>query len=111
MTEHQALQSQLDEALSKVEEQRQEIGDYQRKADDDRSQRNEALMRGEIDRLRLELQKSEDNLSAAELEMEKLTNRNSDLERKVRLIEAAFQTSPTIFMLYSRLRSCKSKQA
>jgi protein HOOK3 len=56
----------------------------QREMDDQRDEKADVMLRAEIDRLRSDLQKSEDNLSAAEVDLDKQTNLVRELNRKVR---------------------------
>jgi protein HOOK3 len=84
LDEHRNLQTNLDDmtserddALTKLREARNEIDDL------GRNERSDAHLRAEIERLRVELQKSEDNLGMAELELDKNTTLVTDLTRKV----------------------------
>jgi protein HOOK3 len=54
--------------------------------DDQRNEKADIMLRVEIDRLRSDLQKSEDNLSTAEVDLDKQTNLVRELTRKVRPI-------------------------
>lgn len=52
--------------------------------DDIRDEKADVMLRAEIDRLRSDLQKSEDNLSTAEVDLDKQTNLVREMTRKVR---------------------------
>lgn len=52
--------------------------------DDIRNEKADVMLRAEIDRLRSDLQKSEDNLSTAEVDLDKQTNLVREMTRKVR---------------------------
>ncbi|KAJ7273363.1 HOOK protein-domain-containing protein [Mycena rebaudengoi] len=85
--EHRTLQTNYDDVLSEKEDAVARLKDVSREVDNKRSDKADGMMRGEIDRLRSELQKSEDNLAVAESELEKqarivtdLTKRNEELQ-------------------------------
>jgi len=52
--------------------------------DDRQNEKADVMLRAEIDRLRSDLQKSEDNLNTAEVDLDKQTNLVRELTRKVR---------------------------
>lgn len=52
--------------------------------DDIRNEKADVMLRAEIDRLRSDLQKSEDNLSTAEVDLDKQTNLVREMTRKVK---------------------------
>ncbi|KZT66817.1 HOOK-domain-containing protein [Daedalea quercina L-15889] len=89
LDEHRTLQTNYDDALSEKEDTLAQLRQAQRDADNKRVDgRGDAMMRAEMDRLRTELQKSEDNLAMAEAELDKQTNIVTDLTRKVDELQA-----------------------
>ncbi|OBZ75226.1 Protein Hook [Grifola frondosa] len=70
LEEHRTLQTNFDDAVSEKDDALASFRQAQKEADSKRvDSRGDALMRAEIDRLRSELQKSEDNLAMAESEL------------------------------------------
>lgn len=55
-----------------------------REMDDRRNEKADVMLRVEIDRLRSDLQKSEDNLNTAEVDLDKQNNLVQELTRKVK---------------------------
>ncbi|KAH9831013.1 HOOK-domain-containing protein [Rhodofomes roseus] len=83
LEEHRTLQTTYDDAVSEKDEAVAQLRQAQREADNKRGDsRGDAIMRAEIDRLRTELQKSEDNLAMAEAELDKQTHLVTDLTRR-----------------------------
>uniref|UniRef100_A0A0W0FFT3 HOOK-domain-containing protein n=1 Tax=Moniliophthora roreri TaxID=221103 RepID=A0A0W0FFT3_MONRR len=76
-TTHEDVVSERDEALAQVRQAKRDLDN--RRVDN----KADVMARAEIDRLRSELQKSEDNLAAAESEVEHKNNMVADLTRKV----------------------------
>jgi len=84
LEEHRTLQSSLDDMTSERDDALGQVRQARREQDSYRGQDKADLhMRAEIDHLRGELSKSEDNLAVAETDLEKQTNLVSDLNRKV----------------------------
>ncbi|KAH9483838.1 Protein Hook-like protein 1 [Psilocybe cubensis] len=83
LEEHRALQTSHDDVLHEKEEAQAQLRQLQRETDTRRNDKADVMMRTEIDRLRAELQKSEDNLAMAESELDKHTTLITDLTRKV----------------------------
>ncbi|KAF9001979.1 HOOK protein-domain-containing protein [Cyathus striatus] len=83
LEEHRALQTNYDDAVSEKDDARAQAAELRRQIDTRRSDKADAILRAEVDRLRAELQKSEDNLAMAESELDKHTNLVTDLTRKV----------------------------
>ncbi|TFK72592.1 HOOK-domain-containing protein [Pluteus cervinus] len=83
LEEHRTLQTNYDDVLSEKEENVGKLRELQREVDSRRNEKTDVLMRAEIDRLRTELQKSEDNLAIAEADLDKQTAFVTDLTRKV----------------------------
>ncbi|KAH8102872.1 HOOK-domain-containing protein [Cristinia sonorae] len=84
LEEHRTLQTNYDDVVSEKEDALAQARQAQRDADSRKpDSRGDNLMRAEIERLRTELQKSEDNLAMAESELDKQTNLVTDLTRKV----------------------------
>ncbi|KAJ7070368.1 HOOK protein-domain-containing protein [Mycena belliarum] len=82
LEEHRALQTTYDDAVSEKEDAVSRLRDVRREADSKRSDKGDGMLRGEIDRLRAELQKSEDNLAVAESDLEKHVHIVTDLTKK-----------------------------
>ncbi|KAJ7445821.1 HOOK protein-domain-containing protein [Mycena galericulata] len=87
LDEHRTLQTNYDDVVSEKEDALARLKDVRREVDTKRSDKGEGMLRGEIDRLRAELQKSEDNLAIAESDLDKhvhivtdLTKRNEELQ-------------------------------
>ncbi|KLO12019.1 HOOK-domain-containing protein, partial [Schizopora paradoxa] len=83
LEEHRTLQTTHDDTVAEKEDALSRLRDMQRDLDVKRNDRSDGLMRAEIDRLRADLQKSEDNLNATELELDKKDRLVTDLEHKV----------------------------
>ncbi|THV08067.1 HOOK-domain-containing protein [Dendrothele bispora CBS 962.96] len=84
MEEHRQLQATHDDIISEKEDALAQLREARREADRSRGDNKaDTMMRAEIDRLRTELQKSEDNLAIAESELDKQTNIVTDLTKKV----------------------------
>ncbi|EJF62459.1 HOOK-domain-containing protein [Dichomitus squalens LYAD-421 SS1] len=84
LEEHRTLQTNYDDVVSEKDDALAQLRQAQREADSKRvDTRGDAMMRGEIDRLRADLQKSEDNLAMAESELDKQTVLVTELTRKV----------------------------
>ncbi|KAL1947543.1 hypothetical protein VTO73DRAFT_13267 [Trametes versicolor] len=84
LEEHRTLQTSHDDAVSEKDDALAQLRQAQREADNRKPDtRGDAVFRAEIDRLRADLQKSEDNLAMAESELDKQTVLVTDLTRKV----------------------------
>ncbi|KAI0273860.1 HOOK-domain-containing protein [Gloeopeniophorella convolvens] len=83
LEEHRVLQTHLDDAVSEKDDALARIRDVLQHADDRRSDKADQIMKAEIDRLRAELYKSEENLAAAESEFEKQTGVVAELTHRV----------------------------
>ncbi|KAH9857802.1 HOOK-domain-containing protein [Lenzites betulinus] len=84
LEEHRALQTNYDDVVSEKDDALAQLRQAQREADNKKvDSRGDAMFRAEIDRLRTDLQKSEDNLAMAESELDKQTVIVTDLTRKV----------------------------
>ncbi|CAK5264726.1 unnamed protein product [Mycena citricolor] len=86
LEEHRTLQTSYDDMASEKEDALAQLKNVRSEADSRRNDKGDGMLRGEIDRLRSELQKSEDNLATAETELDKqahivtdLTKQNEDL--------------------------------
>ncbi|KAJ7632297.1 HOOK protein-domain-containing protein [Roridomyces roridus] len=87
LEEHRTLQTSHDDVVSEKEDAVARLKDVKREVDTRRSDKGDGALRGEIDRLRADLQKSEDNLAIAESDLDKhvhlvtdLTKRNEELQ-------------------------------
>lgn len=83
LEEHRVIQSQLDDAVSERDDAFARSRELQQQADSRRSDKADVMMKAEIDRLRTELQKSEENLAAAESELEKQTRVIAELTHRM----------------------------
>ncbi|KAI0798101.1 HOOK-domain-containing protein [Abortiporus biennis] len=84
LEEHRSLQTNFDDLVSEKEDLSSQLRQAHRDAETRKpDNRGETMMRGEIERLRTELQKSEDNLAMAESELDKQTALVTDLTHKV----------------------------
>ncbi|KAJ7702433.1 HOOK protein-domain-containing protein [Mycena rosella] len=82
LEEHRTLQTTYDDVVSEKDDALSRLRDVRREVDTKRSDKGEGMMRGEIDRLRAELQKSEDNLAVAESDLDKHVHIVTDLTKK-----------------------------
>ncbi|TFY75638.1 hypothetical protein EWM64_g8376 [Hericium alpestre] len=83
LEEHRVLQTNYDDAVSEKDEALARAKEVHREVETRRSDKADVMLRAEIDRLRTELQKSEDNLALSESELDKHTGLVSDLTRRV----------------------------
>ncbi|KAI0340691.1 HOOK-domain-containing protein [Trametopsis cervina] len=84
LVEHRALQTNFDDVVSEKEDALSQLRQAQKDVESRRvDSRGDAMLRGEVERLRTELQKSEDNLVSAESELDKQSGIVSDLTRRV----------------------------
>ncbi|KZT20261.1 HOOK-domain-containing protein [Neolentinus lepideus HHB14362 ss-1] len=83
LEEHRTLQTNFDDVTSEKEDALARLREMRREIDNRRNDKADVMMRAEIDRLRVELQKSEDNLAIVEGELDKQTSLVTDLTRKV----------------------------
>ncbi|KAJ7756771.1 HOOK protein-domain-containing protein [Mycena maculata] len=82
LEEHRTLQTNYDDVVSEKDDAISRLKDVKREVDSHRSDKGEGMLRGEIDRLRSELQKSEDNLAVAESDLDKHVHMVTDLTKK-----------------------------
>lgn len=73
-----------DDATAEKEDALAQLRALRREVDDRRNEKADVMLRAEIDRLRSDLQKSENNLNTAEVDLDKQTNLARELTRKVR---------------------------
>ncbi|CAE6448801.1 unnamed protein product [Rhizoctonia solani] len=83
LDQHRSLQTNFDDAMAEKDELTSSVRDMRRQMDDRRHDKSDGIMRVEIERLRAELQKTEENLGAAETESERQTSLVNDLTRRV----------------------------
>jgi protein HOOK3 len=83
LEEHRTLQTSYDDAVSEKDDALTRLREAQRAIESKRNDNAYGMMRAEIDRLRTELQKSEDNLAMAEAELDKHTTLVTDLTRRI----------------------------
>ncbi|KAF9037018.1 HOOK-domain-containing protein, partial [Hymenopellis radicata] len=83
LEEHRTLQTNYDDAVQEKDEAKARLREARHEVDNRRNEKADGMMRAEIDRLRAELQKSEDNLAMAESELDKNTLLITDLTKKV----------------------------
>lgn len=88
LEEHRQLQTSFDDVTSEKEDALARLREMRREVDNRRNDKADVMMRAEIDRLRTELQKSEDNLAMVEGELDKQTSLVTDLTRKVDELQA-----------------------
>ncbi|KAF9505679.1 hypothetical protein BS47DRAFT_1367890 [Hydnum rufescens UP504] len=83
--EHRDLQSNFPKAnaLSDTADLSARMQEVERKADEQRNNKTDSLLRGEIDRLQRELQKSEDHLGSTEADLDRHVSLITDLTKKV----------------------------
>ncbi|TFK98999.1 HOOK protein-domain-containing protein [Pterulicium gracile] len=83
LEEHRTLQTSYDDTLNEKEDALARLRDNERQAEFKRNEKADIHLRGENDRLRSELQKSEENLSATETALEKQMAVNADLAKNI----------------------------
>ncbi|KAL0947284.1 hypothetical protein HGRIS_013404 [Hohenbuehelia grisea] len=83
LEEHRQLQTNHDDVVSEKDEISSRLTEARREVESRRSDKADTLMKAEIERLRADLQKSEDNLAIAEQELDKNSTLVTDLTRKV----------------------------
>ncbi|KAJ3728886.1 hypothetical protein C8R42DRAFT_279611 [Lentinula raphanica] len=84
LEEHRQLQTTHDDVLSERGDLVAQLKEARREVDNRRNDgKADVMLRAEIDRLRTDLQKSEDNLAIAESELDKQTATVTDLNKKV----------------------------
>ncbi|KAG8932676.1 hypothetical protein FRC02_000779 [Tulasnella sp. 418] len=88
LEEHRTLQTSFDDLTLEKDDLSSQLRDMRRQADDRRNDRADAYMKAEIDRLKTELQKSEDNLGMAENELDKQMTVAAEMSRKVDELQA-----------------------
>ncbi|KAG9018196.1 hypothetical protein FRB90_011894 [Tulasnella sp. 427] len=88
VNEHSALQTNFDDLTAEKEELAVNLREVQQRATDQQNIRTDVHHKAEIDQLRAELQKSEDNYAHAESELEKQNNAVAELTRKVEELQS-----------------------
>ncbi|KDN48758.1 hypothetical protein RSAG8_02745, partial [Rhizoctonia solani AG-8 WAC10335] len=83
LDQHRALQTNFDDAMAEKDELTSSVRDMRRQMDDRRQDKSDGIMRAEIERLRAELQKTEETLGAAETDSERQISLVNDLTRRV----------------------------
>lgn len=83
LDEHRVLQTNYDDVVSEKEDLQVRVREARHDAESRRNDKADGMMRAEIDRLRADLQKSEDNLAIAETELDRLTAFVTDLTKKL----------------------------
>ncbi|OAX41580.1 HOOK-domain-containing protein [Rhizopogon vinicolor AM-OR11-026] len=83
MDEHRTLQTSYDDMVSEKDDALARLREAQMDIESRPNDNAYGMMRAEIDRLRTELQKSEDNLAMAEAELDKHTLLVTDLTRRI----------------------------
>ncbi|KAI9567253.1 HOOK-domain-containing protein [Boletus coccyginus] len=82
LEDHRVLQTNFDGAISEKDDALARLREIQRDLENKRNDKADVMMRAEIDRLRSQFQKSEDNLAMAEAELDKQNGLVSELTRK-----------------------------
>lgn len=85
--QHQSLKGSHEDAQTEQHELNKEIERLHEEAERRKTSGGEALLRGEVENLKAQLRKSEDNLAEAENEVERLTKVETDLNKKVGVSE------------------------
>ncbi|KAG9100611.1 hypothetical protein FS749_014201 [Ceratobasidium sp. UAMH 11750] len=88
LEEHRKLQTNFDDTTAEREEINSRLRDLRRQLDDRRHDKSDGIMRAEIDRLRADLQKTEENLGTAEVEAERQGNAVKELTRRVEELQS-----------------------
>ncbi|KAG8973828.1 hypothetical protein FRC05_008248 [Tulasnella sp. 425] len=88
LNEHRTLQTNFDDLSAEKDELTSNLREVRQQVADQQSNRSDAYFKAEIDRLRAELQKSEDNLGLAESELDKQNNAVAEMTRKVEELQA-----------------------
>jgi protein HOOK3 len=82
LASHKRLQASQDETIAEKQEFAKELNRYKEEVEQSRNLQADVLMRQEIERLKEQLRKSEDNLAEAEVEVERLGKVNGEMTRK-----------------------------
>ncbi|KIK63774.1 hypothetical protein GYMLUDRAFT_57431 [Collybiopsis luxurians FD-317 M1] len=110
LEEHRLLQTTHDDTLSERGDLIAQLKEARREADSRRSDgKADAMLRAEIDRLRTDLQKSEDNLAMMENELDKQTALGTDLTRKVEDLQAQADEASKLKDRVDELRHANEK--
>ncbi|KAL5634762.1 hypothetical protein ACGC1H_002707 [Rhizoctonia solani] len=88
LEQHRALQTNFDDAMAEKDELTSSVRDMRRQMDDRRHDKSDGIMRAEIERLRAELQKTEESLGTAEIEAERQTMLVNDLTRRTEELQS-----------------------
>ncbi|KAG2115082.1 HOOK-domain-containing protein [Suillus discolor] len=83
LEDHRTLQTNYDDMVSEKDDALTRLREAQRGIESRRNDNAYGMMRAEVERLRTELQKSEDNLAMAEAELDKHTSLVTDLTRRI----------------------------
>ncbi|KAN0124012.1 HOOK domain containing protein [Russula decolorans] len=83
LEDHRSLQSQLEDVLSERNDALARTHELLHQADTRRSDKTDVGIKADMDRLRADLQKSEENLAVTESELEKQTRAVADLTHRV----------------------------
>lgn len=81
--QHRLLQTTHDDMLSEKDEALAQLRSERNEAERGRNDKADVMLRAELDRVRVDLQKSEDNLAMAESELDKSQAVAADLTRRV----------------------------
>ncbi|CAE6465817.1 unnamed protein product [Rhizoctonia solani] len=88
LEQHRALQTNFDDAMAEKDELTSSVRDMRRQMDDRRHDKSDGIMRAEIERLRAELQKTEESLGTAEIEAERQSLLVNDLTRRTEELQS-----------------------
>lgn len=83
LEEHRTLQTNYDDTTAERDEINSHLRDLRRQLDDRRHDKSDGIMRAEIDRLRADLHKTEENLGVAEVDSERKESLVKELTRRV----------------------------
>lgn len=119
LEEHRTLQTAHEDMRAEKDDAVRDLAQVRAKADDAREAHMDVLMRQDIERLKGELRRSEDNLAEAESEVERLGNVMGEMTRKVSA--SAPQKAPlwaalskkrlfsSFAVTHRRLKTCSAK--
>ena len=83
LEDHKTLQTTLDDTTSEAKDVSSQFEAYKRSVEESRNEQADVIMRQEIERLKVDLRRSEDNLAEAENDNEKLIASNEEMKRKM----------------------------
>lgn len=92
--EHQSFKNAQDDLVAERRELQKEIARLQESAQREKASGADAILREDVEKLRVQLRKSEDDLAEAESEVERLSSSQKELNKKASLLNFSSDTIP-----------------